>query len=199
VKRIIDYARLATEHAVTDATWDRFVRASLIDLWVSDYEAATDWNTEILEIEQGELTFLFDAGPTLIGDRRGHGDDRAVAVWGRSTSPVGGRDRARIAGSLPNPLHWSRRHRDRGHFVAHATGGGLDLNLFPQALGLNRGRTGQGRRWQEMERYAAGNPRTPLFVRPIYDTDTWTPTELDHAILTRDGLRFERFSNRPGT
>ncbi|HEV3319941.1 MAG TPA: hypothetical protein VG053_09505 [Solirubrobacteraceae bacterium] len=46
-----------------------------------------------------------------------------------------------------------------------------------------------------MERYAARNPGTPLFVRPVYDGDSWRPVELDHAILTEQGLRVERFSN----
>jgi hypothetical protein len=192
---MIDYEMLAAEHAVTSATWDTFVRAALVDVWIAGYEAATDWRTEILEIEQGELTFLFDAGPTLL-DRRGDGDDRVVAVWGRSVTPVRRRDRARLAAFLPNPFLWSGLHRDRGHFVAHAAGGGTDPNLFPQAVGLNRGRSEPGRRWREMERYAARNPGTPLLVRPVYDAGNWTPADLDHAILTSQGLRFERFSNR---
>jgi hypothetical protein len=72
----------------------------------------------------------------------------------------------------------------------------LDLNLFPQAASLNRGRTKQGRRWRSMERYAAHHPGTPLFIRPVYDARSWTPAEIDHAILTSRGLEFERFSNR---
>ncbi len=196
MNRLIDYTLLAAEHSVTAATWDAFVRAELVDRWVAGYEAATDWHTHILEIEQGALTFLFDAGPTLLDDRRGDGDDRVVAVWGRSMTPVRRRDRARLVGFLPNPLLWSGLHRDRGHFVAHAAGGGTDLNLFPQAVGLNRGRTEQGRRWREMERYVARNPGTPLLVRPVYDASSWTPADLDHAILASQGLRFERFSNR---
>jgi hypothetical protein len=193
---MIDYEMLAAEHAATGATWDTFVRVALVDGWVAGYEATTDWRTEILEIKRGELTFLFDAGPTLLDRRRNGGDDRVVAVWGRSMTPVRRRDRARLAGFLPNPLFWSGIHRDRGHFVAHTAGGETDLNLFPQATGLNRGRTEPGRRWREMERYAARNPGTPLLVRPLYDADSWTPADLDYAILTSQGLQFERFSNR---
>ena len=146
----IDYVALVAEHAVTAATWDQFVRAALIDRWISEYQAATDWKAEVLEINQGDLTFLFDAAPTLREQRRGDGDDRVVAVWGRSALPARRRDRARIAGFLPSPLSWSGAGRDRGHFVAHAAGGGVDLNLFPQAVGLNRGRTEQGRRWRSV-------------------------------------------------
>jgi hypothetical protein len=190
VEKIIDYALLATEYAVTGATWHTFIRDTLINRWIAGYEAATDWQSEILEISQGELTFLFNAGPTLIGDRHrdSDGDDRVVAVWGHSASPSRRRDRARIAGFLPNPLLWSGRDRDRGHFVAHAAGGGLDLNLFPQTAGLNRGQTEQGRRWRSMERYAAHHPGTPLFMRPVYDARSWAPAEVDHAILTSQGF-----------
>jgi hypothetical protein len=96
---MIDYEMLAAEHAVTGATWDTFVRAALVDGWVAGYEATTDWRTEILDIKRGELTFLFDAGPTLLDRRRGDGDDRVVAVWGRSMTRVRRRDRARLADS----------------------------------------------------------------------------------------------------
>lgn len=196
MQQSIDYVALAAEHGVTNTTWDSFVRAALIDRWLSEYQAATDWKAEVLEINQGDLTFLFDAAPTLLGQRRGDGDDRVVAVWGRSALPARRRDRARNAGFLPNPLSWSGAGRDRGHFVAHAAGGGLDLNLFPQAVGLNRGRTEQGRRWRQMERYAALHPGTPLLVRPLYEGDGWAPAEIEHALLSSGGLRFARFANR---
>jgi hypothetical protein len=71
VEEIIDYVRLAAERVVTDATWDKFIRDALVDRWVASYEAISGWQTEILEISQGELTFLFDAGPTLIEARHG--------------------------------------------------------------------------------------------------------------------------------
>lgn len=47
-----------------------------------------------------------------------------------------------------------------------------------------------------MERYAERHSGAPLFVRPIYDTNTWTPAALDLAILMKTGLRAEYFSNR---
>ena len=104
-----------------------------------------------MEIAQGDLVYLFDAAPTLkrVADRAA--DDRAVAVWGRSRPPDRRRERSRLAGLLPNPLSWSRLELDRGHLVAHAAGGGLDLNLFPQLSSLNRGRSEAGRRWRRME------------------------------------------------
>jgi hypothetical protein len=38
-----------------------------------------------------------------------------------------------------------------------------------------------------MERYAGQYPGTSLFVRPIYDSSSWTPAALDLAILTDTG------------
>jgi hypothetical protein len=32
-------------------------------------------------------------------------------------------------------------------------------------------------------------------MRPVYDARSWTPAEIDHAILTSQGFEFEQFSN----
>ena len=191
----IDYERLASEAGVSSESWRAFVVDALVGPWLSAYRAATAWPTEVVEIEQGALTFLFDGAPTFNRVGGQDADDRVVAVWGTSIVPLRRRDRSRVAGFLPNPLTWSGRQRDRGHFVAHTAGGGLDLNLFPQDAGLNRGRGEQGRRWRRIERYAAGNPGTPLFVRPTYAGDEWTPAALDYGVLTGEGLWVERFVN----
>lgn len=63
--------------------------------------------------------------------------DRVVGVWGRSAAPAAPRDSGRLASFLADAGRWSGRDRDRGHLIAHAAGGGLDLNLLPQASALN--------------------------------------------------------------
>ena len=191
----IDYTALAAAAAPTAGTWDAFVRERLEPEWLAAYRRSTPWTTEVLEIRQGELVFLFDAAPTLNPGPEA-GDDRVVAVWGCSRVPDQSRDRARLAGFLPNPLSWSRAERDRGHFVAHAAGGGLDLNLFPQLSALNRGRSREGRLWRRMENYAARHPGTPLFVRPVYADSSWRPLALELALLAGERLWFECFSNQ---
>jgi hypothetical protein len=190
----IDYAALAAERSPTSETWDAFVPEMLEPAWLTAYRAQTTWSTEIQEIRLDALVFLFDAAPTLKRMPE-TGDDRLVAVWGRSRLPAQKRDRSRMAGLLPTPRLWSGSGLDRGHFVAHDAGGGLDLNLFPQLSPLNRGWSQQGRRWRQMERYAARHPGTPLFVRPIYRDDSWRPSVLEFGLLTEDNLRVERFSN----
>src|SRR5665213_399138 len=81
-------------------------------------------------------SYLFDSTPTMSGADTG--DDRVVAVWGRSVAVAAPRDSSRQAGFIPVPAKWSHIGMDRGHFVAHAAGGGMDINFFPQAQGLNR-------------------------------------------------------------
>ena len=170
------------------------MREALEPAWLMAYRAETTWSTEIQEICLGALVFLFDAAPTLKHLPEA-GDDRLVAVWGRSGLPPQKRDRARMAGLLPTPRLWSGSGLDRGHFVAHAAGGGLDLNLFPQLSLLNRGWSRQGRLWRQLERYAARNPGTPLFVRPIYHDDSWRPSALEFGLISEGTFTVERFIN----
>ena len=192
----MDYSTLIAEHTMTPATWEEFVRTRLVDRWLTSYKRTTRWETQVLEIDQGELTFLFDAAPTLAPDADDEGEDRVVAVWGRSATPAVARDRGRLAGFLADRRLWSLRSRDRGHLVAHSAGGGADLNLFPQALALNRGLNEEGRRWRRLERLVAREPGTPLFVRPLYSSRTWTPAALEYGALVGGTLRLERFTNR---
>lgn len=180
---------------LSNETWDTVASELLAERWILDYKAMTPWETDISEIRQGQLTYLFDAAPTMHGVENEQADDRVVAVWGRSVRPVRIRDRSRLAGFLPNPLRWSNVGVDRGHLVAHTCGGGDDLNLFPQAAGLNRGRSVEGRLWRKMESYAATRPGTPLFVRPIYTGPTWKPDAIDYGVLLRDRMWIERFAN----
>jgi hypothetical protein len=68
--------------------------------------------------------------------------------------------------------------------------------LVPQGAVLNRGRSAAGRRWRAIERHAAGQPGTPLFVRPLYTDDSWEPSELEFGLLIGPTLDWQRFSNR---
>ncbi|MEA2139321.1 MAG: hypothetical protein QOG56_2471 [Solirubrobacteraceae bacterium] len=188
-----DYERLSDEHRPTADTWTAFVRTALIEPWLRAYRCATPWRTDVLEIAQGALTYLFDTAPTM--DGLDEGDDRVVAVWGHSRLPDGPRVSRRQAGFIRNPPSWSHRGRDRGHFVAHAAGGGMDMNFFPQAAGLNRGTTRQGSVWKAMERHAIEHPGTALFVRPVYGDLTWVPACLDFGLLAEGALHCQRFSN----
>jgi len=195
VENRLDYQLITAGYSLTVDRWDAFVRERLVDEWLGAYTAMSTWRTEVLGITQGALVYLFDAAPTLKPVTDLPADDRVVAVWGHSQQAANPRDRARLTGFLANPSAWSRARLDRGHLVAHAAGGGLDLNLFPQAMNLNRGRSAQGRVWRKMEAYLARNPGTPLFVRPIYVGPSWRPAALDYGLLNGGELWSERFVN----
>lgn len=162
--------------------------------WCEEYAAATPWVPSIDEIVLGDLTYLFDSGPAASGAEMG--EDRVVGVWGRSRPPLERRDAARQRGFVPVPRKWSLAGLDRGHFVAHSLGGGMDMNFFPQRADLNRGRSAAGRRWRALERQAA-SPGALLFVRPIYTSSTWVPDWLDFGVALGGSLTVERFDNRP--
>jgi len=193
-EREVDYERFVAEHHPSPESWDSFVRAEIVPQWLARYDSMTPWPAEVLEIPQGPLTYLFDSAPTMSGSTTG--DDRVVAVWGRSVAVQGPREKARQAGFIPVPEKWSHIGLDRGHFVAHAAGGGMDMNFFPQAKGLNRGSTERGKVWRAMEREIIAKPGTPLFVRPLYEDGSWVPTLIDYGMLIDRRLWWERFHNR---
>jgi hypothetical protein len=121
----IDYEGLAASRPPTAETWDAFVRTVLVGPWLDAYDQRAPWDAAVMEITLGALTYLFDGTPTIAG----WGDDRVVAVWGRSRVASSPRDPARHRRFI------SQAGRDHGHFVDHAAGGGMDMNLFPLAAG----------------------------------------------------------------
>lgn len=173
--------------------WDVRLGELLARRWCAEYEAQTPRPTQVLEVRVARLTYLFDAAPSLAG---AEGEDRVVGVSGSASPPERARDRSRMRGLIPEPRRWSGMDLDRGHFVAHAAGGGTDLNLFPQARALNRGRSAAGRRWRALEREASRDGAF-LFVRPIYSDLSWVPAELEAGYVRLAGeLVVERFANR---
>jgi hypothetical protein len=190
-----DYRPVLDGRLVRPGIWDELVRETLVPRWLDDYRTMTTWDGEVVEIELDELVYLFDLAPSSGVDVL-DAEDRVVAVWGLSHRPSSGRDRSRLQGFLPGSERWSRAGRDRGHLVAHAAGGGLDLNLIPQTASLNRGQSADGRLWRRMERHAEANEGTPLFVRPIYSDASWTPADLELGLLVENTVWWHRFANR---
>jgi hypothetical protein len=155
-----------------------YLNKALPPIWASQYpETGGELLTVTLGGKQGEngaVSTMFDLQPKKSG-----ADDRVVAVWGLSKAePANTRDTSRMAGFLKGAWSAAYPGRDRGHFFAHTMGGGTDINLFPQLLSVNR-----GGEWRRMEQYAADNPGTFCFIRPIYKGSSWTPSELEYGIF----------------
>lgn len=164
-----------------------------VDGWCDEYRsAASGGDAEIVEVTLGLAVYLFDL--TL---------ERVVVAYGLSQPPAKARDVSRMRGfpdvdpSFAARLGTAAPAADKGHFLAHASGGELDINLFPQRRDLNRGWSAQGKRFRRMERWVAERPGTFHFHRPLYADESWLPARLEYGLLRDDGEWWvERFDNR---
>jgi hypothetical protein len=168
-----------------------------VDAWINEYRNSTPWVPEIVEIPLGALVYLFDHAPAAGTLDVPGAESRVVGVWGRVGAAATPRDRARQSGFLPDPARWSAAGYDRGHFVAHSLGGGMDINIFPQARHVNRGTSPEGRRWRGIERRLAGRCNALIFVRPIYASPGWIPARVEVATVVDGEVELDCFDNSP--
>ncbi|WP_162909918.1 hypothetical protein [Aggregatilinea lenta] len=183
-----------------------FLSAELPDLWYGDYEAMTftdDYpyslaELDIVSITLDKLTYLYDMGNAYDeGDPQNpRVESRVVAVYGCSQLPRTNRDTSRMRGWLgPSGLRGDGNY-DKGHFIAHMAGGGLDINLFFQRRDINRGWSERGKVYRRMERYCAEHLGAFCFSRPQYHDRTWQPCAIEYGILLPDStLWVEWFEN----
>lgn len=86
---------------------------------------------------------------------------------------------------------------DRGHFLGHASGGILDINLFPHRRALNRGWSTEGKRFRSMERYVTQHLGAFFYHRPQYDDVSWIPQLLEYGVLLEESKWWvETFRNK---
>lgn len=155
--------------------------ASLIgDAWAAQYRAESTGETEVVEVELGTLTYLFDIA-----------NERVVGVHGRSAPTNAVRPAARMRGH-PSYNKRGEEQTDRGHLVAHTIGGGTDINLVPQARALN---VSAG--WRAFERYLQEHAGAFFVVQVEYGDESQRPFALVYGVLRDDGaFQYERFLNR---
>jgi len=180
----VDYTALQSTIPPPDPN---LLSEELVRLWENAYLDSTAGEVEIVQFSDGANQYLFDLIP-----------DRVVAAWGDSRRAESERDRSRQAGFIPR---FSRHYegKDRGHFLSHGQGGGMDVNFFPQLKEVNRGWSDAGKLYRAMERYAAGHPGTFCFARPLYaeGNDTWHPEQVEYGVLVgEETLRAVVFPNR---
>lgn len=151
-------------------TWENDV-----NVWCKEYQQKVEYS-QLVEIVLDLSVFIFD----LI-------EERVVIAYAISTRALQKRDSNRIRG-FPNvnasTMKGEKKFKsDKGHFLGHASGGELDINLFPHRTGLNRGWSKEGKIFRAMERYVAKNIGTFFYHRPIYNDDTWVPSYLEYGVL----------------
>ena len=187
-----------------------FLIEALPDLWCDSYLGMPNGRVDIVQLTDDGYEFLFDLGSERVVAAFGvtrynpakRDSSRMSGFLGKVSSE---RKLDELAEKAPSPETAKRRRHlaglsfrdqffethgdryDRGHFMSHRQGGGLDINLFPQRADINQGRSTQGKSYRAMERACVANPGTFCFSRPIYDDKTWVPAELDYGALYGPG------------
>ena len=190
----VPYERLVGEAAdATGTVCLKRLTTGLSNAWVCAYTDACQHAPTIMEFQDGGFTFLFDQA-SLCSDSV---EDRLVAAYGLSAVQQRPRDASRIRGFLGGRIEIPEKGVfDKGHVLAHGMGGGLDVNLFPQRLELNRGRSARGKIYRKMESYAVRHPGTLAFSHLIYSDESWVPAFLEYGVLMDGGkIWVERFAN----
>ena len=198
---LIDYDYILSELSTSDIEKIiKFLREMLPDEWCEKYRKMTPTVTNIHQFNDNSFDFLFDFSSELVTKGVVHRDqaveDRMVAVFGRSRPSSRKRDVSRMKGFLGPSSKVFGNNYDKGHFIGHALGGGLDVNLFPQRRDINRGWSTRGRIFRAMERYCSENSGTFCFLRPIYCNRSWRPCMIEYGLLTKAGnFWVEKFEN----
>lgn len=124
-------------------------------------------------------------------------ESRTVAGWTRVPTSAEPRDASRQR-RYPIAPDLAARGFERGHLIARATGGGLDVNLFPQAWQVNQGRSEEGRRFRSLERLAAANPGALQLTRLLWTDESNMPTYVHLLVALTDGSVVQDvFGNEP--
>jgi hypothetical protein len=151
-----------------------------VDGWCDGYNAKFP-HANLSEINLDLAVFMFD-----------HVSERVILAYALSIEQLTKRDSSRMRGfpdvnvSVRKVVGENAFNADKGHFLGHASGGILDINLFPQRRELNRGWSPEGKRFRKMERYVAEHPGKFFYHRAIYNDETWIPYCLEYGVLCGD-------------
>lgn len=181
-----------------------FLSSVLPREWAAVYRALNPHCADLSIPTVSGFDYLFDSSSLFVARGGLAADtavaDRVVAVCGRTRTLHGERDETRMKGAPLGTVELMypprKRRYDKGHFMGHALGGGVDINLFPQVAATNRGASEAGRRFRALERYALERPGTFCFARPLYSGFSDHPLLLEYGVLRQDGtLWVESFCN----
>lgn len=177
----------------------RILWEKLPDVWCEKYSEMTITETNILQFTDNGFEYLFDFQSELVAQDIANNkvnEDRVVVVFGMSQPSSKKRDKNRMKGFVGPSSEVFGNNYDKGHFIGHAFGGGLDVNLFPQLRDINQGLSARGKVFKSMETYCSENPGTFCFNRPIYCNHSWRPCMIEFGILTNEmNFWVETFEN----
>jgi len=194
----VDYPSIVRLAATNDVpTIASLLAEELPYEWRDAYLRHTPRQTNLLRVQDEGFTYLFDYYSALGEDTGGLMiEDRLVCAFGASRVGHAKRNVGRQRGWVGPTEKRFGADRDKGHYIPHSLGGGLEINLFDQSRALNRGRSVPGRVYRTMERYCLEHSGIFLFNRPLYADATAKPAMLEFGLLKTDGqLWVERFEN----
>ena len=151
-----------------------------VDTWCDEYRDQFG-PSSILEVNLKIAVYVFDQSL-----------ERVLLAYGISSPQLEDRDKNRMRRfpdmnvGVKAVLGEDAFLADRGHFLGHAAGGVLDINLFPQRRELNRGWSSEGKVFRRMERFAATHLGTFVYHRAMYNDETWIPDTLEYGLLVDD-------------
>jgi hypothetical protein len=100
---------------------------------LGDYYERVHGDSALLYFKQSGATYLFDNASSIDSPN----DDRTVAAWALTPARVANRD---VGYQRGFPLVSDEAApMDRGHLIAHLSGGEFGPNIFRQDRSLNRG------------------------------------------------------------
>jgi hypothetical protein len=188
----IDYAAVVSR---IDVPLDPLtVGAALLRALGDRYADALGGGVALHEFEQSGATYLFDVASSADLPQ----EDRTIAAWALTPTVVAKRDVAYQRG-FPLTPGTDDAPVDRGHVIAHLSGGEFGPNIFRQDRALNRGWSAEGKRYRALEREAAATPSTFYVAHLIYSDETAYPSHIETGVLRGTTLHVERFDNRPDT
>ncbi len=202
----IDYQNMIRENNVTSLDeLTLLFDGKISDQWVKEYDAQGFSNkTSDVTIQTFfKYTFIYDftGDPALQGiDGCSIPDSRVIGVFGISTGEINLGNRAmmrKYVGLASKAYSCFGGDFDKGHFIAHYSGGPIDINLFPHRRDINRGWSREGKRYREMENFVGKNPGVFVFSRPVYKDFSCCPYSLEYGYCDKDlNFTVEQFSNR---
>lgn len=133
----VDYeALLSAARAESEPNAAFFRREQFLFKWSDLYGATVAHVTNIVRFRYRTFEYIFDLYSGLEATGEVPYDqtiqDRVVGVLGTSARAEEMRDASRIRGWVGPTEEFLGTERDKGHFMAHCIGGGLDVNVLSQ-------------------------------------------------------------------
>lgn len=197
-----DYRKLITDAGIASCEEIlNFFSIKIIELWVEMYYEESWLTGDITWQNFQGFTFGFDYSSNVEeAPTSSLPDSRVIGAFGISNMNVNQNNRKimrnYLGASTKAYAHFGNNF-DKGHFIAHLSGGPIDINLFPQRRDVNRGWSTEGKKYRAMEKHIAANPGTFVFSRPVYNDFSCCPAFIEYGYYdTKNIFDVEVFPNK---